>query len=90
MPVSPCARAVGVHIGEPLRAPARAYQCKTNGGQTGFLSAKDIGNYIRDRDRGARLPPAAACSGDRSDNETVITRTATRNPGVLLGLFQRR
>ena len=78
------ARAVEVHVGETLPAPARAYQCKTNGGQTDFLSAEDIGNYNSDRDRGARRLPAEACSGDRSKNETVITRTATRNRGVFL------
>ena len=54
MLVSPCTRAVEVHVGETLPAPARVYQCKTNGGPTGFLSAKDIGKYVRNRDRGAR------------------------------------
>ena len=52
--VSPGTRAVEVHVGDKLPAPACAYQCKTNRGKTLVLNAKDIGNYVWDLDRGAR------------------------------------
>ena len=43
-----------VHVGDKLPAPACAYQCKTNGGETLVLNPKDIGKYVCVRDRGAR------------------------------------
>ena len=46
MLVSPYTRAVEVHVGEMLPAPACAYQCKTNGGKTLVPNAKTLKNMF--------------------------------------------
>ena len=47
--LTPGSRPVEVHVSNKLPPPLRAYECKTNGGLEFHLSAKDISNYLIDR-----------------------------------------